>query len=90
MDTVTLDQVFGTDNKSLLLLLKAGQWEDALILGRSLYDLDLNLSKISDEADPEAAAKQFVKFGKFLLLHLSQRRLQDGLREGPDGREAQA
>jgi hypothetical protein len=67
--------------KSLVLLLKAGQWEDALILGRSLYELDLNLSKISGETDPEAAAKQFVKFGKFLLFRLTQRQLQDGLRD---------
>lgn len=67
--------------KSLLLLLRAGQWEDALILGRSLYELDLNLSKISGEADPEAAAKRFMKFGKFLLLRLTQRQLQDRLRD---------
>jgi len=67
--------------KSLLQLLKAGQWEDALILGRSLYELDLNLSKISSEADPEAAAKRYVKFSKFLLFRLTQRQLQDGLRD---------
>lgn len=68
-----------TQYKSLLLLLKAGQWEDALILGRSLYELDLNLSKISGEADPEAAAKQFAKFGKFQLIRLDQKRIEDRL-----------
>jgi hypothetical protein len=33
------------------------------------------------EADPEAAAKRYVKFGKFLLFRLTQRQLQDRLRD---------
>jgi hypothetical protein len=70
-----------TQYKSVLLLMKAGQWEDALILGRSLYELNLNLSKISGEADPEAAARQFAKFGKFQLIRLDQKRIEDRLRD---------
>jgi len=70
-----------TQYRSILLLLRAGQWEDALILGRSLYELNLNLSKISGEADPEAAAKQFVKFGKLQLIRLEQKRVEDRLSE---------
>jgi Family of unknown function (DUF5677) len=60
-----------------VLLLKAGQWEDTLILARSLYELNLNLSEISSSADPEDAAKRFVKFGKLLLIRLDQKRLTD-------------
>ena len=65
----------------MLLLLKAGQWEDALILARSLYELDLNLSQISCSDDPEATARRFVKFGKFLLTRLDQKRLEDRLHD---------
>jgi hypothetical protein len=70
-----------TQYRSLLLLLKAGQWEDALILGRSLYELNLNLSKISGAKDPEADARQFVKFGKFQLMRLDQKRITDRLHD---------
>jgi hypothetical protein len=70
-----------TQYKSLLLLLKAGQWEDALILARSLYELNLNLSEISCSGDPEGAAKRFVKFGKFLLQRLEEKRLTDRLND---------
>lgn len=65
--------------KSLVLLLKASQWEDALILTRSLYELNLNLSRIASSADSETAARQFVKFGKFQLIRLEQKRLTDRL-----------
>jgi uncharacterized protein DUF5677 len=67
--------------RSFVLLLKAGQWEDALVLMRSLYELNLNLSEISCSPDPEDAATRFVKFGKFLLLRLDQKRLEDQLRD---------
>jgi hypothetical protein len=70
-----------TQYSSMLLLLKAGQWEDALILGRSLYELDLNLSKISGAKDPEADARQFVKFGKFQLIRLDQKQVTDDLQD---------
>jgi hypothetical protein len=39
------------------------------------------LSEISCAADPETAAKRFLKFGKFLLLRLDQKRLQDRLHD---------
>ncbi len=70
-----------TQYRSFLQLLKEGQWEDALVLARGLYELDLNLSEISCSSDPEGAAKQFVKFGKFLLIRLEQKRLEDQLRD---------
>jgi hypothetical protein len=72
-----------TQYRSLVLLLRAGQWEDALILARSLYELNLNLSEISGSADPgpEDAAKRFVKFGNFQSIRLEQKRLEDLLRD---------
>ena len=66
--------------RSFVQLLKLGQWEDALILARSLYELDLNLSKISCSPDPEQAAKKFVRFGKFQQLQLDCQSLEDELR----------
>jgi len=63
--------------QSVIELLKSGQWEDALILTRSLYELDLNLSEISRCLDPEQAAKKFIRFGKFQQLRLDRQRLQD-------------
>jgi hypothetical protein len=70
-----------TQYRSFLQLLKEGQWEDALVLARGLYELDLNLSEICCSSDPEGGAKQFVKFGKFLLIRLEQKRLEDQLRD---------
>ncbi len=70
-----------TQYRSLLMLLKAGQWEDALILARSLYELALNLSEISCSADPEQRARTFVAFGKFQRLRLEQKLLEDKLRD---------
>ena len=61
--------------------LKSGQWEDALVLARSLYELNLNLSEISCSLDPEHAARRFVKFGKFQHARLEQKRLEDALRD---------
>jgi len=66
---------------SFVQLLKSGQWEDALVLARSLYELNVNLSAIQSSPDPEQAAKRFLRFGKFQLLRLEQRRLQDRLRD---------
>jgi Family of unknown function (DUF5677) len=70
-----------TQFKSLVLLLKAGQWEDALILGRSLYELNVNLSALTGSPDAEAAAKRFVKFGKLQSMLLNQKRLTDYLND---------
>jgi hypothetical protein len=66
---------------SFVQLLKSGQWEDALVLASSLYELNVNLSAIEGSPDPEQAAKTFLRFGKFQLLRLEQRRLQDQLRD---------
>jgi hypothetical protein len=66
-------------HKSMVLLLNSEQWEDALILARSLYELALNLSEIASAPDPEHTAKKFVAFGKFQQLRLEQRRLEDKL-----------
>jgi hypothetical protein len=73
---------------SLLLLLKTGQWEDAVILGRSLYELNVNLSKVCGDPDPEAAAKRFVKFGKCQLIRLDQRDITDRLRDARESQDA--
>jgi hypothetical protein len=67
--------------RSFVQLLKLGQWEDALILARSLYELDLNLSEISCSPNGEQAAKKFVRFGKFQQLHLDRQCLEDQLRD---------
>jgi hypothetical protein len=72
---------------SIILLLRAGRWEDALVLARSLYELNMNLSEINCSSDPEQAAKKFVRFGKFQLLRLEQQRLEDQLRD--EGLQAQ-
>lgn len=67
--------------RSFLHLLKLELWEDALIVARSLYELNLNLSEISCSRDPEEAAKKFVRFGKFQQLQLDRHRLEDQLRD---------
>ncbi len=66
---------------SIILLLRAGRWEDALVLARSLYELNLNLSEINCSSDPEQAATKFVRFGKLQLMRLEQKRLEDQLRD---------
>ncbi len=60
-------------------MLRSGQWEDALVLARSLYELNLTLSEIERSSDRELAAKKFVRFGRFQQLRLEQRRLEDQL-----------
>jgi Family of unknown function (DUF5677) len=62
-------------------LLRSGQWEDALILARSLYELNANLSEIACASDPEEAARRFVRFGKCQHLRLERRNLEDELRD---------
>lgn len=79
-----------TQYRSMVLLLRSGQWEDALILVRSLYELALNLSEISSAADPEPTAKTFVAFGKFQQLRLEQKRLEDELRDEKLGADSSA
>ena len=67
--------------RSLVLLLKSGAWEDALVLARSLYELNVNLSEIASAADPEDKAQTFFAFGKFQQVRLFQMRLEDELRD---------
>jgi Family of unknown function (DUF5677) len=66
--------------RSIVQLLKAGAWEDALILVRSLYELNANLSELDAAPDPEEKAGTFIAFGKFQQLRLHQERLEDELR----------
>ena len=66
-----------TQYRSIVQLLKSGQWEDAIILFRSLYDLNVNLSEIEREED----AKKFVRFGGLQIFRLEQRSLEDQLRD---------
>ena len=54
--------------QSLVLLLKSGAWEVALILVRSPYELNVNRSEIATAQDPEERARTFVTFGKFQQL----------------------
>ncbi len=63
--------------RSIVNLLKSGQWEDAVILLRSLYDLNVNLSAI----DSEETAKKFVHFGNFRQVRMQQRLLEDQVRD---------
>lgn len=65
--------------RSLILLLKAGQWEDALVLARSLYELNVNLSEIASDSGQEEKARTFAAFGKFQQLRLLQMRVEDEL-----------
>jgi Family of unknown function (DUF5677) len=65
----------------IVQLLRAGQWEDALVLARSLYELNANLSEIDCSSNPEQAASKFVRFGKCQQLRLERRRLDDQLRD---------
>jgi Family of unknown function (DUF5677) len=67
--------------RALVILLKSGQWEDALVLVRSLYELDLNLSEIASARDQVEKAGTFVAFGKFQQVRLLQMRLEDELRD---------
>src|SRR5262249_47228628 len=66
---------------SIVQLLRSEQWEDALVLTRSLYELNVNLSEIVCSSDPERTARKFVKFGRFEQLRLERRRLGDQLRD---------
>ncbi len=66
-----------TQYRSIVNLLRSGQWEDAVILARSLYDLNVNLAEIERSSDREEAAKKFVRFGKFQQLRIERRRLED-------------
>lgn len=70
-----------TQYRSIIQLLKLGQWEDALVLLRSLYELNMNISEIDCSSDREQAAKKFVRFGKFQQLRLEQRRIEDQHRD---------
>ena len=70
-----------TQYRSLVELLKSGYWEDALILARSLYELNVNFSAISSSSDPEQQARKFLRFGNFQKLRLRQLSLQDQLRD---------
>jgi hypothetical protein len=70
-----------TQYRSIVHLLKLGQWEDALILLRSLYELNMNLSEIDCSSDREEATKKFVRFGKFQELRLKQRGFEDQQRD---------
>ncbi len=54
-----------------MLLLKAGAWEDALVLVRSPYELNVNLSEIATAQDPEA---QFIE----PMLCLAVEKLAEG------------
>jgi hypothetical protein len=78
--------------RSLVLLLKARQWEDALVLARSLYELNVNLSEIASYSSPEERARTFAAFGKFQQLRLLQMRLEEELRDerGKAQRSAEA
>jgi hypothetical protein len=70
-----------TQYRSIVHLLKLGQWEDALILLRSLYELNVNISEIDYSSERDHAVKKFVRFGKFQQLRMEQRRIEDQHRD---------
>ena len=65
---------------SIVELLRKGLCDDALVLVRSLYELNVNLSAVESEQDGE----KFLKFGKFQQARLMQQRLEDELKDAED------
>lgn len=59
--TATIIRAFNL-YKSINLLLKTDHWEDAAILGRSLFELLLNAECIATSADADEAARRFLRF----------------------------
>jgi hypothetical protein len=76
--------------RSIVQLLKVGAWEDALILVRSLYELNVNLSELHAARHPDEKAGTFIAFGKLQQLRLLQARLKDELRDAKSDSAAAA
>ena len=60
---------------AIVELLRRGLCDDALVLVRSLYELNVNLSALKSEED----AQKFARFGKLQQLLLEKERLNDQL-----------
>lgn len=60
---------------AILELLRKGLCDDGLVLVRSLYELNVNLSAVKSEED----AEKFLRFGKFQQARLIQQQLEDEL-----------
>ncbi len=65
---------------SIVELLRKGLCDDALVLMRSLYELNVNLSAVESEQD----AEKFLSFGKFQQARLIQQRLEDEVKDAED------
>lgn len=61
---------------AIVELLRRGFCDDAVVLVRSLYELDVNLNAIESEQD----AATFLKFGRFQQARLIDHRLEDELK----------
>ena len=62
---------------SIIELLRKGLCDDALVLVRSLYELNVNLSAVESEEDAET----FISFGRFQQARLIHQRLEDELKD---------
>jgi len=62
---------------AIVELLQKGLCDDALVLVRSLYELNVNLSALKSEED----AQKFVRFAKLQQLLLEKERLNDQLQD---------
>ena len=65
---------------SIVEFLRKGFCDDALVLVRSLYELNVNLHAIRSEQD----AEQFIRFGKFQQARLIHQRLEDELKDAEE------
>ncbi len=69
---------------AIVELLRRGFCDDALVLARSLYELNVNLSAIKSEID----AGKFARFAKLQQLLLEKERLNDQLQDAEKDKES--
>ena len=67
---------------AIVELLRRGLCDDALVLVRSLYELNVNLSAVESEQD----AEKFIRFGRFQQVRLIHQRLEDELKHAEQTR----
>ncbi len=69
---------------AIVELLRKGFCDDALVLVRSLYELNVNLSALKSEED----AQKFARFAKLQQLLLEKERLNDQLQDAEKDKES--
>ncbi len=65
---------------AIVELLRKGLCDDALVLVRPLYELNVNLHAIRSEQD----AEKFIRFGRFQQARLIHQRLEDELKDAEE------